>query len=171
MKLFGRENFKKLSFGYNFAGRVSSLVELKDVGVNQSVESLQTKAQTSKRRNNSSSKNIKTSEKASAGVNAQTEQSVGDSSYVNVKLKKRRVKVINKAQPLMRKQLTMPKRLPSSNKESMLLDEDLISEDLISLDSEEDQEVKAKPHKTLPIIQNPVSIKSNNELPAKVQIK
>jgi hypothetical protein len=71
----------------------------------------------------------------------------------------------------MRKQLTMPKRLPSSNKESMLLDEDLISEDLISLDSEEDQEVKAKPHKTLPIIQNPVSIKSNNELPAKVQIK
>ncbi len=78
---------------------------------------------------------MKTSEKASATINAQTDQSIGDSCYVDLRVKKRRVKIVNKSQPPIRKQLTMPKRLPSSNKESMLLGEDLVSDDLISLDS------------------------------------
>ena len=65
----------------------------------------------------------------------------------------------------------MPKRLPSSNKESMLLGDDLISEDLISLDSEEDQETKAQARKTLPKVQHPTGIKSNGELPAQAKSK
>ena len=65
----------------------------------------------------------------------------------------------------------MPKRLPSSNKESMLLGDDLISEDLISLDSEEDQETKAQARKTLPKVQHPTGIKSSGELPIQAKSK
>jgi len=65
----------------------------------------------------------------------------------------------------------MPKRLPSSNKESMLLGDDLISEDIISLDSEEEQETKAQVGKTLPTIQHPKGIKSSSELSTIVKSK
>ena len=65
----------------------------------------------------------------------------------------------------------MPKRLPSSNKESMLLGDDLISEDLISLDSEEDEDKKTKAVKTLPNIQHPAAIKSSGEPPIRAKAK
>jgi hypothetical protein len=65
----------------------------------------------------------------------------------------------------------MPKRLPSSNKESMLLGDDLISEDLISLDSEEDQETKVQARKTLPNVKHPTGINSGGELPVQVKSK
>ena len=53
----------------------------------------------------------------------------------------------------------------------MLLGDDLISEDLISLDSEEDQETKAQVKKTLPKVQHPTVIKSSGELPAQAKSK
>ena len=74
MKLFGQEYYKTISNGNPHQGRAGSLIEPYDIAVNQSVESLQTKAYSTKRINNSSSKNIKTSEeKASAAINAQTD--------------------------------------------------------------------------------------------------
>ena len=74
MKLFGQEYYKTITNGNLHQGRAVSLIEPYDIAVNQSVESLQTKAFSTKRINNSSSKNMKTSEeKASAVVHAQTD--------------------------------------------------------------------------------------------------
>ena len=53
----------------------------------------------------------------------------------------------------------------------MLLGDDLISEDLISLDSEEDEDKKTKAVKTLPNIQHPAAIKSSGEPPIRAKAK
>ena len=53
----------------------------------------------------------------------------------------------------------------------MLLGDDLISEDLISLDSEEDQETKVQARKTLPNVKHPTGINSGGELPVQVKSK
>ncbi len=74
MKLFGQEYYKTMTNGNIYEVRTGSIKEPYDTVLNQSVESLQTKAHSTKRINNSSSKNMKTSQEKTSGViNAQTD--------------------------------------------------------------------------------------------------
>lgn len=51
-----------------------------------------------------------------------------------IMIRRGKSKLKQRTQPPMRKQLTMPKRLPSNNKDNIFRDEESESEEVVSLD-------------------------------------